>query len=93
MKDGITDLGKISAQLHLDRRTLQRRLKADGNSFANMLEETRRQVAEDLLSNSETKVAEIAQKVGYTSKQHFIRAFRKWTGLTPGDFRHMSRKV
>ncbi|AXI56437.1 HTH-type transcriptional regulator VirS (plasmid) [Pseudoseohaeicola sp. NH-UV-7] len=92
VKDGITDLGEISDQLHLERRTLQRRLKAEGRSFGEMLEETRRQVAEDFLFNTEAKVAEIAKKVGYTSKQHFIRAFKKWTGMTPGSSRRMSRK-
>lgn len=93
LKDGITDLGEISDQLHLECRTLQRRLKAEGTSFGEMLEETRRKMAEDLLATTEATVADIAQTVGYTSKQHFIRAFKKWTGMTPGASRRMSRKM
>jgi AraC-like DNA-binding protein len=93
LKDGVTDLGTISAQLHLDRRTLQRRLRAEGTSFGEMLEAARRQLAESLLVDADFTVDEIAKAVGYTSKQHLIRAFKKWTGVTPGTFRHMSRKV
>lgn len=71
----------------LSTRTLQRRLAAAGHSFSDLLDQVRVQVASELLKNTEASVSEVAQQVGYTSQPNFCRAFKRWTGMTPGEFR------
>lgn len=60
-------------------------------SFAGLLTEVRRSQAELLLSMGEAPLAEVAEQVGYADAGAFVRAFRSWTGTTPGKFRDLSR--
>jgi len=68
-------------------RTLQRRLAADRQSFHKILDQARYQVAMELVTNPDLKIADMASLAGYENPQHFIRAFVRWTGLTPGQYR------
>ena len=68
-------------------RTLQRRLAEHGISFAALLNEVRRAQAERLLLRSDAPLADVAEQVGYRDAATFVRAFRGWTGTTPGKFR------
>ena len=85
-KGGVT-LGKAAKRLHVTPRTLQRRLEENGVSFAGLLNEVRRAQAERLLVRSDAGLAEVAQQVGYGDTAAFVRAFKSWTGTTPGKFR------
>lgn len=80
-------LGKIAKKLHVTPRTLQRRLVDEGVSFGDLLTEVRRTQAERLLALDAAPIAEVAQRVGYADTAAFARAFRTWTGTTPGKFR------
>lgn len=87
VRRGIFDLAKIANYVGVTPRTIQRRLKMEGTSFGAVLQEARRDWAEDLLVSTALPLSEIATLVGYTSKQHFIRAYRGWSGVTPASFR------
>jgi AraC-like DNA-binding protein len=81
---------RIAGELALSPRTLQRRLAQAGTSFAQLLEETRRELALAHLRGGEHSVARIAHLLGFTEVSSFNRAFRRWTGLTPSGFRRAS---
>lgn len=84
---GDATLAKTAKRLHVTPRTLQRRLVDEGVSFAGLLTEVRRTHAERLLAQGEAPIAAVAQQVGYADTAAFARAFRSWTGTTPGEFR------
>lgn len=68
-------------------RTLQRRIKENGTSFHALLGEARFALAKSMLEDPASTTAGIAAQLGYTDSAHFIRAFRRWSGMTPGEFR------
>ncbi|MCP4010593.1 MAG: AraC family transcriptional regulator [Proteobacteria bacterium] len=68
-------------------RTLQRRIKAHGTSYNALLGEARFSLAKSRLADPASTTTGIASQLGYTDSAHFIRAFRRWSGMTPGEFR------
>jgi AraC-like DNA-binding protein len=84
---GDATLEKTAKKLHVTARTLQRRLGEEGVSFGELLSEVRRTQAERLLARSDASLADVAEQVGYADTGAFARAFRTWTGTTPGKFR------
>ncbi|WP_430460948.1 AraC family transcriptional regulator [Thalassolituus sp. LLYu03] len=69
--------------------TLQRRLRVHGESFRSLLEDTRQQLALRLLAQG-VGLNEIALRLGYQEQSNFQRAFRRWFGMTPGQWRRQS---
>ncbi|MFZ3153227.1 AraC family transcriptional regulator ligand-binding domain-containing protein [Pseudomonas sp.] len=84
---GEPDRSELARQLHLSERTLQRRLADEGCNYQQLLNDTRQQLAEQHLSSGNLPAAEIALLLGYSEPSVFFRAFRQWTGLTPGEYR------
>jgi AraC-like DNA-binding protein len=68
-------------------RTLQRRLEDCGQSFSDVLQQARFEVAAELLQEPDVKVIEAAYAVGYTDPSHFARAFRRLAGVSPKQYR------
>lgn len=68
-------------------RTLQRELATLGRSYSGILAETRYEIASDMLGNTSAKVIEIAYQAGYEHPEHFSRAFRRFSGISPRDYR------
>jgi len=83
---GINQIAKITG---ISSRTLQRELAKQNTSYSHLLQEVRLQQALELLKNSSLKLIEIADLLGYSDASHFSRAFKKWTGFSPFDFRRM----
>ncbi len=81
----------IAGQLHMSQRTLSRRLAHEGTSFGALLEELRRSLALSYLSQGRLGIAEVAFLVGFSRPEAFHRAFRRWTGQTPLEYRRASR--
>ena len=77
----------VAKQLGVTERTLQRYLKSEGTSFSQLLENTRKELAEQYLAESERSIAETALLLGYSDVIAFHRAFRRWNGITPGQHR------
>ena len=81
------DLEAIAAALALTPRTLQRRLREGGLSFSQLVDETRQQLALHYLCDPALELAEIAFLVGFSEAGSLARAFRRWTGTSPGEYR------
>ncbi len=68
-------------------RTLQRRLAAAETSYSELVDDVRFQKACRLLENEKLTIAETASALGYSYPAHFTRAFVRWTGMTPRQYR------
>jgi AraC-like DNA-binding protein len=77
----------VARKLHMSRRTLVRRLEAEGTSFTDQLEELRRQLALRFVSMRTLPLGEITALLGFSHVQGFHRAFKRWTGKTPLRYR------
>ena len=84
---GSTALHEVAAALSVHARTLGRRLNAAGTSFQALVDEDRFEQSRQLLENSTVAVNEIAASLDYADASAFIRAFRRWTGMSPREFR------
>jgi AraC-like DNA-binding protein len=86
-------LEDISAELRVGARTLQRRLLEEGITFHDLVEEARREMAQHYLRQPALELNETAYLLGYEDPNSFIRAFHKWEGTSPGEWRshHASR--
>ena len=71
----------------MSRRTLARKLRDEDVAFAEILEETRAALAKRYLAERNLPVTEIAWLLGYSEVSSFSHAFKRWTGMTPREFR------
>ena len=72
-------------------RTMQRRLSAEQSSYSSVLEQTRAEMARELMESTEASLDDIAHKLGYQSPGNFTRAFRRWSGVSPSEFRRQRK--
>ncbi|MEL6537661.1 MAG: helix-turn-helix transcriptional regulator, partial [Bacteroidota bacterium] len=84
-------LESVAAQVHLSVRELQRRLKAEGTSFARLKTEIRKELALHYLSQ-ELSTKEITYLMGYSEPSAFVSAFTGWFGQSPGQYRQVNAK-
>jgi AraC-like DNA-binding protein len=77
----------IARMLAMSQRTLQRRLASAGTSFGDVLDTTRRDLAFHHLANPDRQISEIAYLLGFAEAASFNRAFRRWAGQTPSEYR------
>ena len=77
----------IAQNLAMSRRTLARKLRDEDVAFAEILEETRAALAKRYLAEHNLPVTEIAWLLGYSEVSSFSHAFKRWTGMTPREFR------
>lgn len=80
-------IASVARRLATSARTLQRRLAAEGSSFARLVDAVRRQRAEAFLRAGDVSVAEVSWLVGFSEQSAFTRAFRRWTGRSPSELR------
>lgn len=80
-------LDAVATALNMTPRTLRRRLAGLGTSFQQIMDELRRNIAVDKLLHSSISVEELAATLGYTDPSNFGRAFHRWTGLSPREYR------
>jgi AraC-like DNA-binding protein len=84
---GRLTLARIAARLGVPARTLQHRLQHAGTGFQQLVDEARAARATTLLADPRYTVSDIAFRLGYGSTAAFHRAFRRWTGHTPWQYR------
>jgi AraC-like DNA-binding protein len=92
MPRGRVDLDHAAKQLGVSARTLQRRLAETGTRWSDLVEDARRQLSARLLADASLSVDDVAVLLGYAEASVFHRAFRRWTGQTPGAFRKQHRQ-
>ena len=88
---GHTRIELVAAALGVSVRTLQRRLRPTGHSFEDLTKEMRLEQAVDLLAHTESRILDIALDLGYSDHAHFTRAFRRWMGVSPIEYRRRQR--
>jgi AraC-like DNA-binding protein len=81
------DLEAVAAHLHISPQTLRRHLREEGSSFQELKDQLRRDIAIYHLSRANLSLQQIAEQLGFSEPSAFHRAFKKWTGLTPGAYR------
>ena len=84
---GESSMQSIARKLAMSGRTLQRRLKSEGTTYQNVLNDTRGKLAHHYLRTSTLSGAEISYLLGFEDPNSFFRAFRAWTGQTPEKVR------
>ena len=84
---GCPSVDQTALLLAMHRRTLNRRLNALGITFKQLLDETRFEIAQQLLRDTRMPVVDIAVTLNYTGASAFTRAFRRWSGASPAAWR------
>ena len=87
LPDGTPQQSNIACTLNLSLRSLQRRLKEEGTNFKGLLEDTRRELALHYIRETHRPIGEITYLLGFSEPSNFTRAFRRWTGMAPAEFR------
>jgi AraC-like DNA-binding protein len=84
---GHGDIGRVARRMGTSARTLQRRLEEEGHDYTALREELREELARSWLGQPHLSLDEIALMLGYSDATAFGRAFRRWTGRPPGEWR------
>jgi AraC-like DNA-binding protein len=85
--DGTPSLKQVADAVHIPTRTLQRRLARHGTSLQAEIEGIRKTMAVAMLRGRSVSIGEVAFLLGYAEPSTFYRAFKRWTGTSPGQFR------
>ena len=85
---GLPEIEDVAKQLGMSVRTLQRKLNESGLNFTGMVDDIRKDLALSYLKNTNTKVIYIAQMLGFSEQSSFQRAFKRWMGATPKQYRN-----
>jgi AraC-like DNA-binding protein len=83
----VPDFEGLAGELNMTPATIRRRLHEEGASYQSIKDQHRRDLAISYLSHSSRSVMDIALELGFSERSAFHRAFRKWTGASPGEFR------
>ncbi|MCI0505709.1 MAG: AraC family transcriptional regulator [Gammaproteobacteria bacterium] len=78
---------KIASLLNLSVRSMQRKLKEEGASFKELLNQTRQELADQYIENSRLSINEITYLLGFSDPANFSRAFKRWHGVSPSQYR------
>jgi len=85
---GIPNIHHIADLTAMSNRTLTRRLSEAGVTYRDLIKKVQETIAKDMLSNTTQSIGEIAFLTGFSEQSAFNRAFKKWTDLTPSEFRN-----
>jgi AraC-like DNA-binding protein len=77
----------LARALATSERTLRRRLQAEGTSYQALLDELRRSIALSQVKHRSDSLEQLAERLGFADTSAFYRAFKRWTGTTPAEYR------
>lgn len=89
LKEGYPDVQLIAERVGISVRSLQRQLNEADLTYSRLIEQVRFDRSVRLLSDPTIKLADISTELGYTDAANFTRAFRRWSGVSPSDFRNL----
>ena len=89
--DNGATLEQVAARLHMPARRLRERLAVAGVRFNDLITDYRCRLAKDLLLNSDERIDVIVERTGFSEPSTFYRAFKRWVGETPVEFRRRGR--
>ena len=84
------NIHRVADGMRMSIRTLQRYLREEGTTFRRVVARARVNAAQRLLGDPARKIVDVALDLGYSDQAHFTRAFVRWIGVTPGEFRRRS---
>lgn len=87
LQGGEPSLAKIARRMAMSPRTLQRRLELEDTTFADVLDRTRRHFAQAYMKDRGLALTEIAYLLGFSEQSAFTRAFQRWYGTSPSQYR------
>lgn len=87
LKDEVPTAPRLAAKLRMSSRTLRRRLKEEGTTYEEVLDQLRRALAERYLDRRDMSLNQIALLLGYSDPSAFRRAFRRWHARSPATYR------
>jgi AraC-like DNA-binding protein len=88
----VPTLDAVAHELCMSGRTLQRKLSDEGVRFSDLLDEARKELAQQYLENGRIAMTQISDILGFTDANSFFRAFRRWTGSTPRAYRRWAQE-
>ena len=91
LPSGDCSKAKVASALYMSVRTLHNRLADSGTTYQQLLDRTRRELAEQYMRQPNISVSEVAYLLGFSDCSNFSRAFHRWTGHSPSDFRDDSK--
>ena len=86
LPSGKADQALVSSRLNRSTSSLQRQLQSEGLNYRDVLESTRRSLAENYLRDKKHSYAQIAYLIGFSDQSNFSRAFKRWTSLSPKQY-------
>ncbi|HEY5949694.1 MAG TPA: AraC family transcriptional regulator [Kofleriaceae bacterium] len=87
IRDALPDLEAAAAALELSPPSLKRRLADRGTSYSKIVDDTRRQLALGYIADPSLSLVDVAYLCGFSEQSAFNRAFKRWTGVPPGEYR------
>ena len=84
---GLPQPGKIAESINVSLRNMQRKLKDENTNYRQLLEQTRKELALQYIKEHHHSISEITYMLGFTEPSNFTRAFRRWTGNSPTEYR------
>lgn len=87
LPSGQSSIDEVATRMAMSTRSLLRHLKKESASYKEILNVTRKELAQHYLVKSTISPGEISFLLGYQDSNSFIRAFKSWTGRTPGEYR------
>jgi AraC-like DNA-binding protein len=93
LPDGEPTRDQVAGELCMSERTLRRRLEEEATSFIQLLDDTRRELAEQYLEQLHLSLAQAAYLLGFADQSSFFRACRRWFHLSPGQYRSQLHKA
>ncbi|RDH85274.1 MAG: hypothetical protein DIZ80_02330 [endosymbiont of Galathealinum brachiosum] len=91
LNNGVPNQEKIAGSLNMSLRNLQRKLKDEKTNFKTILDETRSELSKQYLRGSDRSIIEVGFLLGFSEPSNFARAFRRWTGFSPHEYRETPR--
>ena len=90
LPDGDCSRDRVASALCMSPTTLQLKLSQRSTNFQQLLDDTRKELACSYLSQAARSVTEVTFMLGFSDTSNFTRAFKRWTGVSPSDYRHHS---
>jgi len=89
LERGRVGVETVAEQLHMSRYTLHKKLRQEGVTFAHLLEQVRREQALAYMRDKSKPLVEIAEQLGFSELSAFSRAFKRWMGTSPAQYRSL----
>lgn len=89
LSSGVVTEEKMAESLHMSLRSLQRKLQQQGTNYKKLLDETRKELALSYVKDKQRSFSEITFLLGFSEQSNFTRAFKRWKGVAPSEYREV----